>query len=299
MSAIFNPYAKFDKESTDTENIDVGKTKDNIIEIEINKLNPFKEQPFKEYSESEMKELKDSINRIGLQNAVIVRKIEEEKYQILSGHNRVRAFKELGFSTVPCKVIEVDDDTAEMILIDTNIVQRDGLSVMERAKAYKRKDEIKKRRKYNVDQVSENLSEDEKKELSATEARQTFYRYLSLNNLIPEYQEQCDLGKLSVYSGEHLSKLNAEQQKRVLGVLGKATITKEKANEIKKLFQNNNECSNEDIKEVYSGNKKGNKMTVKFTKKESETFFKQFDTNEQIKQYIVELIKINQKIENI
>ena len=193
MSAIFNPYAKFDKESTDTENIDIGKTKDNIIEIEINKLIPFKEQPFKEYSESEMKELKDSINRIGLQNAIIVRKIEKEKYQILSGHNRVRAFEELGFSTVPCRFIEVDDDTAEMILIDTNIVQRDGLSVMERAKAYKRKDEIKKRRKYNIDQVEENLSEDEKKELSVTEARPTFYRYLSLYTLIPEYQEQCEI----------------------------------------------------------------------------------------------------------
>ena len=292
MSAIFNTYAKFDKE-----NIEVEKTKDNIIEIEIKKLIPFKEQPFNEYSESEMKELKDSINRIGLQNAVITRKIEEEKYQILSGHNRVRAFGELGFSTVPCKVIEADDDTAEMILIDTNIVQRDSLSVMERAKAYKRKDEIKKRRKYNVDKIAENLSEAEKKELNATEARQTFYRYLSLNNLIPEYQEQCELGKLSVVSGEHLSKLSEDQQRRIFEVLGKVKITEPKADKIKKLFQDNKECSNEDIKKLYS-DKKENKTTVKFTKKESELFFKQFDTSEQIKQYIVELIKTNQIIEN-
>lgn len=292
MSGIFNPYAKFDKENTD-----IRKTKDNIIEIEISKLIPFKEQPFNEYSRSEMEELKDSINRIGLQNAIIVRKLEDEKYQILSGHNRAKAFEELGFSTVPCKVIEADDDTAEMILIDTNIVQREALSVMERAKAYKRKEEIKKRRKYNVDQVSENLSEDEKKEINATEARQTFYRYLSLNNLIQEYQEQCDLGKMSVVSGEHLSKLSKEQQKRIFEVLGEVTITESKADKIKKLFQSNKECSNEDIKKVYS-DKKENKTTVKFTKKESEIFFKQFDTSEQIKQYIVELIKTNQLIEN-
>ena len=235
MSAIFNPYAKFDEGKTENE-----KTKDSIIEIEISKLNPFKEQPFNEYSESEMKELKDSINRIGLQNAIIVRKIENEKYQILSGHNRVRAVEELGFATIPCKIIDVDDDTAEMILIDTNIVQRDGLSAMERARAYKRKEEIKKRKKYNEDKVSENFNKDEKKELSITEARQTFYRYLSLNNLIPEYQEQCELGKLSVYSGEHLSKLNEKQQRRILETLGKVNISKEKANEIKKLFQDNN-----------------------------------------------------------
>lgn len=296
MSAIFNPYAKFDKENIGTENIDVGKT--NIIEIEINKLIPFKEQPFKEYSESEMKELKDSINRIGLQNVVIVRKFEDEKYQILSGHNRVRAYEELNFTAIPCKIIDVDDDTAEMILIDTNIVQRDSLSVMERAKAYKRKDEIKKRKKYNKDQVSENLSEDQMKELNITEARQTFYRYLSLNNLIPEYQEQCDLGKLPVVSGEHLSKLSKEQQKRIFEVLGEVTITEPKADKIKKLFQSNKECSNEDIKKVYSDKKNKNKTTVKFTKKEYEIFFKQFDTSEQIKQYIVELIKTNQMIEN-
>lgn len=294
MTAIFNPYAKFDEGNTENE-----KTKDNIIEIEIKKLIPFKEQPFNEYSESEMKELKDSINRIGLQNAIIVRRIENEKYQILSGHNRVKAFKELEYATVPCKVIEVDDDTAEMILIDTNIVQRSELSVMERARAYKRKDEIKKKRKYNIDQVEENLSEEEKNKLSITEARQTFYRYLSLNNLILEYQEQCESGKLPVVSGEHLSKLSTEQQRRVLEVLGKVTITEPKANQIKKLFQNNSECSNEDIKKVYSDKKKDNKTTVKFTKKESETFFKQFDTNEKIKQYIVELIKTNQMIENL
>lgn len=295
MSGIFNPYAKYD----DDLNKSIGKSKDSIIEINLNKLVPFKEQPFNECSEDEMKELKDSINRIGLQNAIIVRKLENEQYQILSGHNRVKAFEELEFTTIPCKIIDADDDTAEMILIDTNIVQRNELSVMERARAYKRKDEIKKRKKYNIDKVSENLTEDEINELNDTESKQTFYRYLSLNNLIPEYQEQCELGKLSVYSGENLSKLNEKQQRRILEVLGKATIAKEKANEIKKLFQNNNECSNEDIKEVYSGKKKENKTTVKFTKKESKIFFKQFDKNEQIKKYIVELIKTNQKIEDI
>jgi len=294
MSAIFNPYAKYDEDD-----MKIKKTKDRVVEIEINKLIPFKDQPFKEYSKNEMKELKDSITRIGLQNAVIVRKLENDRYEILSGHNRVRAFEELELITIPCKIIDVDDDTAEMILIDTNIVQRESLSVMERAKAYKRKDEIKKRKKYNIDQVTENFNEDEKKELSNTETRQTFYRYLSLNNLIPEYQEQCDMEKMSVTSGEHLSKLSNEQQRRILGVLGKVTITEAKANELKKLLQNNKECSNEDIKNVYIGKKQENKTIIKFTTKEVEMFFKQFNTNEQVKKYIVGLIKTNLRIEDV
>lgn len=298
MVAYFNPYEKFDEEDENQE-----KTKDvrknNIREIDIDKLIPFKNQPFKEHSEIELKELKDSILRIGLQNVVIVRSVKDGLYEILSGHNRVRAFKELNFTTIPCKVIDVDDDTAEMILIDTNIVQRDNITVMERARAYKIKDEIKKRKKYNIDQVSENFTDEEKKDLSITEARQTFYRYLSLNNLIPEYQEQCDNGKLSVTSGEHISKLSKEQQERILEVLGNVTISESKADELKKLFQKNNNCSNEGIKELYNAKKKDNKTTIKFTKKEAEMYFKQFDTNEQIKLYIIELIKAEPKLENI
>ena len=166
MSAYFNPYEKYDDETTQT----TENEKNKVIEIELNMLIPFKKQ---------MNELKESIMRIGLQNAIIARKTDNEKYEILSGHNRVSAFKQLGYKTIPCKIVDVDDDTAEMILIDTNIVQRFNLSVMERAKAYKRKDEIKKRKKYNIDKVSENLSDEEKAILNSTEAKQTYYRYLS------------------------------------------------------------------------------------------------------------------------
>lgn len=295
MSAYFNPYEKYDDETTQT----TENEKNKVIEIELNMLIPFKKQPFNEYSENEMNELKESIMRIGLQNAIIARKTDNEKYEILSGHNRVSAFKQLGYKTIPCKIVDVDDDTAEMILIDTNIVQRFNLSVMERAKAYKRKDEIKKRKKYNIDKVSENLSDEEKAILNSTEAKQTYYRYLSLNNLIPEFQKQCENGKISVTSGEHLSKLDERQQMRVLNLLDNITLTEQKANAIKKLFQSNNDCSDEEIKALFIAKKKDNKTVVRFTKNEANTFFKQFDTNEQVKQYIIKLINSDMKIENI
>ena len=149
---IFNPYKKFSKndESQIKEEINVKKS---FEEFNLDNLVPFKNQPFKVYSNDEMKELKDSIERIGLQNPIIVRRLENNKYEILAGHNRARAFKELGKEKIPAIIQDVDDDTAQMIMIDTNIVQRQNMTTMERAKAYKLKDEIKKIKRYDIDKV--------------------------------------------------------------------------------------------------------------------------------------------------
>ena len=86
-----------------------------------------------------MENLKESIERIGLQHPIIVRK-KDDKYEILSGHNRVACYRELGKETIEAFIVEADDDTARLIMIDSNIVQRENLSVMERARANKMKD---------------------------------------------------------------------------------------------------------------------------------------------------------------
>lgn len=290
---IFNPYKKFSKndESQIKEEINVKKS---FEELNLDNLVPFKNQPFRLYSNDEMKELKDSIERIGLQNPIIVRRLENNKYEILAGHNRARAFKELGKEKIPAIIQDVDDDTAQMILVDTNIVQRQHITVMERAKAYKLKDEIKKRKKYDIDKVGINLSEEEKELLSKEETKQTFYRYLSLNNLIPEYQTKCDEGSLSVKAGELLSKLNENQQRMVYEVLGNSKITENKAEELKKLANTSEELTADIIKENFNGNKNTIKSSVKFTKNEMEKYFSDFKSIEEIKEYILELL--NEKI---
>lgn len=286
---IFNPYKKFSK-NNEVQAKEETNVKEGFKELNLDDLVPFKNQPFKVYSNDEMKELKESIERIGLQNPIIVRSIPDNKYEILAGHNRVKAFKELGRTMISAIIQNVDDDTAQMILVDTNIVQRQGMSVMERAKAYKLKDEIKKRKKYNIDKVEENLTEEEKELLAKEEARQTFYRYLSLNNLIPEYQTMCDNGLLPVKAGEQLSKLNEQQQRKVFDVLGEKKITENKAEDLKKLARTADNFSIDRIKAIFSGNKNTIKASIKFTKKEMEKYFSNFNSIEEIKEYIVELL---------
>lgn len=294
IDEILNPYKKYSKKNETEEN----KKQEIRINILIKNLVPFKSQPFNEYSEDEMKELKESIERIGLQNPVIVRPINDEKYEILAGHNRVQAFKELGKEQIPVVIKDVDDDTAQMIMIDTNIVQRQKLTPMERAKAYKLKDEIKKRRKYNIDKVDETLSEEEKRVLGESVAKQTYYRYLSLNNLIPEYQVKCDVGKLPIKAAEQLAKLNTEQQRKIYESLGESNISEKKAIELKEFATTTNDFSIENIKECFSGNKNINKSTIKFTKKEMERYFNGFTSIEEIKEYIISFLEEkNEKME--
>lgn len=295
---IFNPYKKFSKndESQIKEEINVKKS---FEEFNLDNLVPFKNQPFKVYSNDEMKELKDSIERIGLQNPIIVRRLENNKYEILAGHNRARAFKELGKEKIPTIIQDVDDDTAQMIMIDTNIVQRQNMTTMERAKAYKLKDEIKKRKRYDIDKVEENLSDEEKEQLASEESRQTFYRYLSLTNLIPEYQAKCDDDSLSVRAGEQLSKLNEQQQRKIYEALGDSKITENKAEELRKLANTFDEFTVDIIKENFNGDKNTIKSSIKFTKKEMEKYFSDFKSIKEIKEYLIRLLEeIDEKSEN-
>lgn len=193
-----------------------------IVELNLNELDYYKNQPFKEYNQDEMNNLKESIERIGLQNAIVVRKKENDRYEILSGNNRVRVFKELNKETIPARIVECDDDKAELIMIDSNIVQRNELSVMERAKAYKLKQELMKKVKFNKDEI---FNKEEQELLNQTESRRIFFRYISLNNLIEEYQNMCDKKTLSVEAGETLSTLPASVQKDMLSVIESKKIT--------------------------------------------------------------------------
>jgi len=108
-------------ESTLSEN----KTED-IISIEIEKLEPFPEHPFKRYTGSKLDNLVESIKNYGIMTPVTVRG-SGEKYQILSGHNRVNAARIAGLIAVPCVLRDVDDDTAAIIVVESNFRQRDEM----------------------------------------------------------------------------------------------------------------------------------------------------------------------------
>ena len=271
-----------------------------IVELSLNELDYYKNQPFKEYNQDEMNNLKESIERIGLQNAIIVRKKENDRYEILSGNNRVRVFKQLNKETIPARIVECDDDKAELIMIDSNIVQRNELSVMERAKAYKLKQELMKKVKFNKDEI---FNKEEQELLNQTESRRIFFRYISLNNLIEEYQNMCDKKTLSVEAGETLSTLPASVQKDMLSVIESKKITLPLIKKVKQSYQesenNNVQFDINKIEEILNNKKeKEEKKTleIKFNNEELNKYFKGLENSKEIKDYLIELVKENRNI---
>lgn len=271
-----------------------------IVELNLNELDYYKNQPFKEYNQDEMNNLKESIERIGLQNAIVVRKKENDRYEILSGNNRVRVFKELNKETIPARVVECNDDKAELIMIDSNIVQRNELSVMERAKAYKLKQELMKKVKFNKDEI---FNKEEQELLNQTESRRIFFRYISLNNLIEEYQNMCDKKTLSVEAGETLSTLPASVQKDILSVIESKKITLPLIKKVKQSYQesenNNVQFDINKIEEILNNKKeKEEKKTleVKFNNEELNKYFKGLENSKEIKDYLIKLVKENRNI---
>lgn len=271
-----------------------------IVELNLNELDYYKKQPFKEYNQDEMNNLKESIERIGLQNAIVVRKKENDRYEILSGNNRVRVFKELNKETIPARIVECDDDKAELIMIDSNIVQRNELSVMERAKAYKLKQELMKKVKFNKDEI---FNKEEQELLNQTESRRIFFRYISLNNLIEEYQNMCDKKTLSVEAGETLSTLPASVQKDMLSVIESKKITLPLIKKVKQSYQesenNNVQFDINKIEEILNNKKEKEEnktLEIKFNNKELNKYFKGLENSKEIKDYLIELVKENRNI---
>ena len=271
-----------------------------IVELNLNELDYYKNQPFKEYNQDEMNNLKESIERIGLQNAIVVRKKENNRYEVLSGNNRVRVFKELNKETIPARIVECDDDKAELIMIDSNIVQRNELSIMERAKAYKLKQELMKKVKLNKDEI---FNKEEQELLIQTESQRTFFRYISLNNLIEEYQNMCDKKILSIEAGETLSTLPASVQKDMLSIIESKKITLPLIKKVKQSYQesenNNVQFDINKIEEILNNKKEKEKkreLEIKFNDEELNKYFNGLENSKEIKDYLIELVKESKNI---
>lgn len=149
----------------------------------------------------------------------IARPRPEGGYELISGHRRHHGAQRAGMETIPCIVRDMDDDTAVILMVDSNC-QREHILPSERAKAYQMKlDAIKRKAgrpaKNNSTQVVQNFSEQLSVDKVATEAgtsRETVRRFIHLNNLIPELLDMVDDGRLKLTPADHLADLTPDEQ---------------------------------------------------------------------------------------
>ena len=136
------------------------------LELDIDTLLPFPNQPFHPYKEDEMEKMVESIKENGVISPIVVRPKEDGTYEIISGHNRVEACRRAGFTVVPSFVREVDDDTAVILMVDSNLRQREDLTPIEKANAFKMKMEALNRQGKRTDLTSRQVVEKLDKRLS-------------------------------------------------------------------------------------------------------------------------------------
>ena len=216
-----------------------------VVRIPLDRLHPFPDHPFKVRDDAAMQETIESVKTYGVLTPAIVRPIEDG-YEIIAGHRRCRASELAGLPDMPAIVRDMDDDTATIFMVDSNL-QREDILPSERAKAYKMKLEAIKRKagrpsrdsKNNSPQVAANFRADDVVAKDAGISGDTVRRYIRLTELKPELQEMVDTGKMAMTPAVELSYLKPKEQELLLETIGseQATPSLSQAQRIRKLSQ--------------------------------------------------------------
>ncbi len=183
--------------------------------IPINKLHPFSNHPFHIRHDLEFSELVDSISESGIITPIIVRPKVGVGYEVISGHRRWEACKELGIESIPARVEYIDDDEATILMVNSNI-QREYVLPSEKAFAYKMRMEALKRTagrpSKNSGQLGPNFRSDEQVADETGESRKQVQRYIRLTYLIPSILQMVDDGRIAFNPAVEISYMAEEHQ---------------------------------------------------------------------------------------
>ena len=193
--------------------------REQVQQIPIEELFPFKEHPFKVLDDEAMQRTVESVAQYGVLAPLIARPRPEGGYEIISGHRRQHAAELAGLDTLPVIIREMTDDAAVILMVDSNL-QRENILPSERAFAYKMKLEALKNQGARSDltstQVVSKLRSSEQLGAENNQSRETVRRFIRLTNLIPELLDLVDEKKISFNPAVELSYLDEAQQRDFL-----------------------------------------------------------------------------------
>ena len=195
-----------------------------IHEIPLDEIDEFPDHPYKVKDDEDMLNLMESIKENGVLTPATVRKKDDGRYEMLSGHRRHRACQLLGLDTLRCEIVDLDRDAATIFMCDSNL-QRTVILPSEKAFAYKMRLEAMNRQGKRTDLTSTPLVEklSGKDALSVTQlgnevgaSREQVRRYIRLTELIPEILEMVDEGQIAMRPAVEISYLPKELQEELL-----------------------------------------------------------------------------------
>lgn len=220
-----------------------------IKPVPISELKPFTEQPFKVKLDEDMDALVESIKQCGVLTPVIARPHKDGGYEILSGHRRVKACELAGITDIPVVVKNLDDDTATILLVDSNL-QREHILPSEKAFAYQMKLEAMKRKagrpsKENSCQIGTDLvgiRSDELLSENTNDSARNIQRYIRLTNLIDPILDMVDNNQIAMNAAVEISYLGSKEQAAVMQSIEKEQISPSiaQARKMRKFHQDGN-----------------------------------------------------------
>ena len=266
-----------------------------IIEMKLSELHPFKNHPYKVIDDELMQQTADSISSVGILTPLIVREDKNGGYEILSGHRRLRACEILGMETVPVIVKQLDDDAATIFMVDSNL-QRENILPSERAMAYKMKMDALKRQgersDLTSDQVGPKLWTAEKLAKDTGESATQIKRYIRLSNLVPELMDKVDSEEIALTPAVELSFLSEAEQYGFLDAMeySQNVPSLSQAQRIRKLAQKG-ECTDDNMRTIMSEEKKDGFDRISFEGTELQKYFPRSFSRQKIRDTIIKLLE--------
>ena len=268
------------------------------VMIPVDKLQPFEGHPYKVFDDDSMNELTESIQDGGIMTPLIVRPLEgtEDRYEIISGHRRLRAAQKAGITEVPAFIRPVSRDEAAIMLVDSNL-HRERILPSEKAFAYKLKAEAlnhQGKRDFTSGQLvpnSDNNRTTAQIGEQTGESYKTVQRYIRLTNLIPELLDLMDEGKTAFSVGVELSFLDDQLQYDVLNACEENDNTPSYAQAVRMHKAHSaGELDRDIISDIMTEEKGNQRLKISFKIEDIERYFPKRYTPKDIQEAIMRLI---------
>ena len=278
------------------------KPNEQVQQIPLSEIRPFKNHPFEVTDDELMQQTIDSIMQVGVLNPAIIRPAPEGGYEMVAGHRRLHAADLAGLKTIPAIVRNLDDDEAVILMVDSNL-QRETISPMERAQAYKMKLEALKHQGKRVDLTCDQVGHklDSKKSIQkvaedAGESKTQVQRYIRLTELLPEVQKKVDSKEIAFSPAVELSYLTHDEQKQFLDAMdySQNTPSLSQAQRLKKLSREG-KCTKEAMRSIMSEEKKEEQERITLSSDTLRKYFPRSYTPLQMQQTIIKLLEQWQK----
>ena len=273
-----------------------------VINIPLDEITDFPNHPFKVREDKAMVELSESIAKVGVLMPALVRPKEDGKYEMIAGHRRKFASQYANIETIPCIVRNLSDDEATIIMVDTNLRQRENLLPSEKAFAYKMKLDAMNRQGTRSDltsrQVGEKLNSIKILSKEIDESERQIQRYVRLTNLIKPILDMVDEQHIALNPAVEISFLDESHQKYLLDIMQQNDCTPSHAQTLKMHKLDKEGSVTTDVIDNIMAEEKPNQVEkIKIPKNRIKNFFNNRTSEKEIEDTIIKALELYQRVQ--